>query len=227
MSLSSAVSCCFSPLLAAAPVSRAVTLCFRPGLRCSGSPGSGGRGCRAGWWTGTSVRHDAAFSGQNRHDLLAEAAPLAGVVDEGRSGRQGRGPRTSGWIWSATVARAPANGVGSGAGGSTVCRRVRPLSLRQPGDLLRASAEPALGVDRSVCCGNGASRSYWRKSCQANGRPSSARARLKSRSPSLQVVFDLARLGVGVADVDPASPASPPRGRGRGPWRWPGALMSA
>ena len=82
-------------------------------------------------------------------------------------------------ISSATVFAEPAKGVRCIRSTYwTVSRRVRPRSRATW--LICSACVRKLFAPYSATSGNGASRSYWEKSCQPNGRPNSASVLLKS-----------------------------------------------
>jgi hypothetical protein len=100
----------------------------------------------------------------------------------------------------ATVAGEPANGVVRGAEmNSTVWRSVKSLSLRQPGDLLGARAEAALRVDQGLLRERDV-QVVLAEVMPGEGAAEFGQGAVEALVPGLQVVLDLPRLVVGVAD---------------------------
>src|SRR3984957_11783007 len=132
---------------------------------------------------GVVLRADEAPVLQDRHDVLAEPLPLARVGDEEAEPVEGAGVEP----FAAPVRPRP--------------RGVVPVPPGEPGDLLRAVAEAALGVDERLLRERGV------QVVLAEVVPGERAAELGQGPvevpvPGLQVKLDLAGLRVGVADVD-------------------------
>ena len=111
-------------------------------------------------------------------------------------------PSNHSWIWSATVAgRAGERGRPGAEMNSTVCRRVKSLSRREPGDLLRAGAEAALGVHEGLLRERGV-QVVLAEVVPGERAAEPGQGAVEVPVPGLQVQLDLAGLAIGVSHVD-------------------------
>ncbi len=191
----------------------------RGGPWCSGSRGPAGRGCRAAWRTRTRCGRCRVPAGSGRRRSrnrrhwpgwpMRKLSPSSArasnhSLDLVRDRRRRR--------------RRTGSGVGDGDELHRLPERVARCPAASRGDLLRAGAEPALGVHQRLL------RERRVQVVLAEVVPGERAAELGQRPVEvpvgeLQVTLDLAGLGVGVADVDRDAGHDHDLVRVRGPWR--------